>query len=70
MCGQTHGQTQSPCAAPSWQFELRLWGISNGFSFNQPFDLLGSQSTFGRSQDSSMCAHVSLNQDGFHGKGV
>ena len=70
MCGQTHGQTRSPCAAPSWQFELRLWGISNGFSFNQPFDLLGSQSTFGRSQDSSMCAHVSLNQDGFHGKGV
>ena len=35
-----------------------------------PYDLPGSQSTFGRSQDPPMHAHASLGQDGFHRKGI
>ena len=36
---------------PSERFELILWGISFGFPLANHFDLPGSQSTFGRSQD-------------------
>ena len=70
MCGKTPGQAQSPWVAPLWQFELPLWGISNGFSCNQSFALLGSQSTCGRSQGPSLCVHTSLGSDGFYWKGV
>ena len=48
----------------SWQFELLLWGISSGFPLASHFDLLGSQSIFGISQDPSNCVCPSLSQDG------
>ena len=34
------------------------------------YDLPGSQSTFGRSQDPPMRAHASLSQDGFYRKDI
>ena len=46
----------------SWQFELRVWGISSGFPLTNYFDLPGSWSIFGISQDSPTCAHASLGQ--------
>ena len=56
--------------APSWQFELLLWGTYSRFPLTNHFDLLGSQSVFGISLDPPMCAHVSLSQGGFRQKGV
>ena len=54
----------------SWQFELRVWGISSGFPLTNYFDLPGSQSTFSLSRDPSMCTHASLSQDAFHRRGL
>ena len=54
----------------SRQFELLLRGISSGFPLANHFDLPGSQSIFGISQDPSMCAHASLSQDVFHQSAV
>ena len=51
---------------PSWQFESLIWGISSGFPLTNHFDLPGSQSIFGMSLDSSMCAHASFSLDGFY----
>ena len=54
----------------SWQFELRVWGISSGFPLTNYFDLPGSQSTFSLSRGPSMCTHASLSQDAFHRRGL
>ena len=53
----------------SWQYDSLLWGISSRFPLANHFDLSGSQSLFGISQDPSMCAQASLSQDGFYQKG-
>ena len=50
---------------PSLQFELLLCSTSE-FPLVNHFDLPGSQSIFGISQDPHMCAHASLSQDGFY----
>ena len=55
---------------PSWQFELLLWGISSGFPLANHFDLPGSKSVFGISQDFPMCVRASLSQDGFYQRGL
>ena len=47
---------------PEWRFELPLWGISSGFHSANHFDLPGSQSIFGLSQDPPMYVHTSLSQ--------
>ena len=52
------------------QFESLLWGISLGFPLANHYDLPGSQSLFGISQDPPMYAHASLSQDGFYRKGI
>ena len=61
---------ESPWVMPSWQFESLIWGISSGFPLTNHFDLPGSQSIFGISQDSSMCAHASFSLDGFYWRGL
>ena len=53
-----------------WQFKSLTWDISSGFPLTNHFDLPGSQSIFGISQDMSMCVHTSLSQDGFYRKDV
>ena len=40
-------------------FEFLLWGISSSFPLANHFDLPGSQSILGISQDPPMCAHIS-----------
>ena len=55
---------------PCGQFELLLVGISSEFPLANNFDLPGSQSTFGISQDPPMCVHACLSQDGFYHKGL
>ena len=62
MCGQIHKWTQSYCVAPSLQFELFLWDISSRFPLASHFDLLGSQSIFGKSQDPPICVQASFSQ--------
>ena len=49
---------------------LLLWAISSGFPLANHFDLPGSDSIFGISQDRPMYVHSSLIQDGFHQKGL
>ena len=51
-------------------FEFLSWDISSSFPLANHFDLSGSQSIFGISQDPPMWAHASLNQDGFYCKGL
>ena len=51
---------------PSLQFELLLWNTSSEFPLVSHFDLPGSLSIFGISQDPHMCVHASLSQDGFY----
>ena len=63
-------QRESPWVAPSWQFELVLWDISFGFPLANHYNLPGSQSIFGPSQDPPMCVHAFLSQGGFYQKGV
>ena len=46
-------------SASLWQFELLLWGISSVFPLASHFDLPGSRSMFGLSQDPLGCAHTS-----------
>ena len=53
-----------------WQLELLLWGISSWFSLANHFNLPGSQSIYGISQDPPMCAHAFLSQDGFYQRGL
>ena len=50
--------------------ELLLWGVSSGFSLANHFDLPGSESIFGISQDPPVCAHTSLSQDEFYRRGI
>ena len=45
---------------PSWQFELLLWDISSRFPLASHFDLSGSLSIIGISQDPLTCLHASL----------
>ena len=72
VCVDRLSQRESPwiAVAPSWQFELLLWGISSGFLVVNHSDLPGSQSTWGISQDLPMCEHTFLSQDGFYCKGL
>ena len=51
-------------------FEFLSWGISSSFPLANHFDLPGSQSILGISQDPAMCEHTSLGQDGFYQRGV
>ena len=55
---------------PSRQFESLLWGIASGFPLANHFDLPGSKSISGISQDFPMCAHASLSHDGFYQRGL
>ena len=70
LCVQSYSEREGVRAAPSWQFELLLWGTCSRFPLANHFDLLGSQSIFGISLDPPMCAQVSLSQGGFHQKGI
>ena len=56
--------------APSWQFKSLIWDISSMLPLTNHFDLLGSVSIFGVSQDLPMCAGASLSQDGFCRRGL
>ena len=56
--------------APLWQFEFLLWNISSWYSLANHFDLPGSQSIYGISQNPPMCAHPFLSQDGFYQRGL
>ena len=47
-----------------------MWDFSSGFSLTNHFNLLGSGSIFGISQDPLMCKYASLSQDGFYWKGL
>ena len=51
-------------------FEFLSWDISSSFPLANHFDLLGSQSILGISQDPAMCEHTSLGQDGFYQRGI
>ena len=53
-----------------WWFELLSWSISSKFPLANHFHLPGSQSIFGTSQGSLMCAHTTLSKDGFYPKGI
>ena len=70
-CGQTHGssrrETLSPALTAVW---ITSWVISSRLTLASRFDLPGSPSIFGVSQDPPVCAHVSLSQNGFYWKGV
>ena len=55
---------------PSWQFESLLWDIFSRFPLAHHFDLPGSKSVFGISQDLPMCACASLSQDVFCWRGL
>ena len=46
--------------AHSWQFKSLMCGISFRFPLASHFDLSGSLSIFGVSQDPPMCVHASL----------
>ena len=46
------------------------WGISSGFPLANYFDLPGSESIFGISQDLPMSVHASLSQHGFFCRGL
>lgn len=46
-----HGQTQRERAAPLWQLESLLWGISSKFSLANHFGWPGSESIFNIAQD-------------------
>ena len=46
--------------------ESLLWGIFSRFPLANYFDLRGSESVCGVSQDPPACAHVCLSRDGFH----
>ena len=52
-------QAQRARVAPLWQFESLLWGISSGFPLTNHFDLPGSESISGVSQDLPMCVCMS-----------
>ena len=47
--------------APSWQFELLLWGTYSRFPLTNHFDLLGSQSVFGIYQGPP-CVHTHISK--------
>ena len=49
----------------SWWFKSFVWDISSGFLLASHSDLPGSESVFGISQCPPVCAHASLNRDGF-----
>ena len=55
--------------APRW-FESLLWGASSGLPVANRFDLLGSESILGISQDPPMCTRTALRQDGFDLRGL
>ena len=55
---------------PSRQLELLFLGISSRFPLAKHFDLPGSQSIYGISQNPPMCAHAFLSQDGFYQRGL
>ena len=61
---------ESPWAVPTWQFKSLTWGISSEFPLANHYDLTGSQSLSGVSQDPPMCAHTSLSQDESYWKGI
>ena len=64
------GLRDSHWVTPSWQFELLSWNIYSGFPLANLFDLPGSYSIFGLSQDPSMCVHVPLSRDELYCKGL
>ena len=68
--GRLREESRSCWVTPSWQFELLWWSISSRFPLANHYDLPGSQSIFGASQDPFLCTHVSLSQDGFYHKGL
>ena len=55
---------------PEWRFELPLWGISSGFRLANHFDLPGSRSIFGLTQDPPMCVHTSLTKGESYQRGA
>ena len=57
-------------SCPRGSLQSFMWGISYGFSLANHFELPGSESVFGVSQDPPMCVRASLSQDGFQRKGL
>ena len=49
---------------------VALWDISSTFPLASHFDLPGSESIFGITQDPPMCAYTPLGQDGFYPGGL
>ena len=47
-----------------------IWGTSSWFPLANHFDLPGSESVFGISQDTPMCVHIPLSQDEFYWRGL
>ena len=62
--------SESLWVALLWQFEFLLWNICSWYSLANHFDLPGSQSIYGISQNPPMCAHPFLSQDGFYQRGL
>lgn len=56
-------------SCPHYSLKLLLCSTSE-FPLVNHFDLLGSQSIFGISQDPPKCAQASLSQNGFYRKGI
>ena len=69
-CGQTHRRAQRKRVASSWQFKSLIWGTSSVFPLTNHFDLPGSESVFGASQDLPVCARASLSQDVVYQRGL
>ena len=57
-------------SCPSWRLKSLTRGISSGFPLANHFDLPGSRSIFGVSQDPPMCTHLSLSQEGLYHKNL
>jgi len=63
----SEGESLSCALVAVW---IIFWGLFSSFPLANHFDLPGSQSIFGVSQDPPMCLHTSLSQDAFYPKGV
>ena len=56
--------------AHSWQFKSLMCGISFRFPLANHFDLSGSESRFGISEDPRMYAYTSPRHDGFYQRAI
>ena len=63
----SEGESLSCALVAVWIIFL---GLFSSFPLANQFDLPGSQSMFGVSQDPPLCVHTSLSRDGFYQQGV